>query len=323
MYVWSKGRTMNETQQYLAEEFLDEYRAERMSRRAMFRRVTLLLGGATAAAAWLHSQGLSVSAREAATAASQPIPPEQTTSGVTVSPEDPAITVMPVEFAARDGATLFGYLAAPANAMAPSPGIVVLHENQGLTEHYRDLARRYAMEGFTGLAVDLLSRAGGTDSAVDRAAVGAALAATPIEQHVLDLSDYVTSLLSQPSVVPSGAGATGFCFGGSRIWRLAVEDPNVAAAVPYYGSAPPLDKIPQMRAAVLGIYGGLDERVNATIPPLEDALRSAGKTYRIKIFEGAAHAFFNDADNRPYHPAAAREAWADTLAWFRQYLPMA
>jgi len=318
---------MSDLKDYLVEEFLDEYRAQRMTRRSMLRRVTLLMGSAAAAAAWLQSQGLEVSAREAAAAASRPIPTRQVEGDITVSPDDPALTAGPIEYPARDGSTFFGYIAKPAGMgqVGPWPGILVLHENQGLTEHFKDVARRYAKEGFIGLAVDLLSRAGGSHAAPDSAAISAGLSSAPVEQQVADLSEYVTYLTGQAEVSPGGIGATGFCFGGARIWRLAVEDQNVAAAVPYYGSAPPLDKVPQMRAAVFGVYAGLDERVNSTIPPLEDALRSAGKTYRIKIYEGAQHAFFDDApsDRRPYHPTAAAEAWADTLAWFRTYLPVA
>lgn len=123
--------------------------------------------------------------------------------------------------------------------------------------------------------------------------------------------------------MPGGVGATGFCFGGGRTWRVALDDANILTSVPYYGAPiPPLERIPDLKGPVFAIYGALDERLDAGVPALEDALQSAGKTYKIRIYDNAPHAFFNDS-SRSYAPAAATEAWADTLAWFRQYLPTA
>lgn len=313
---------MDQFQQYLVEEFLDDFRERRMSRRAMLRRITLILGGAAAAATWLQSQGLPVSAHEAAAATRMLIPSEQT--GVTVSPDDPAISAAAGEFPARDGAQLLGYLVKPNVMGTPSrgAGVLVIHANSGLQPHYQDIARRFAKEGYVALAVDLVSREGGTQSFADQAAATAALSAAGAERHVVDMSSGIDYLESQAEVVPGGVGAIGYCFGGSLTWRIAVEDARVAAAAPYYGSAPPLQKVPQMRAAAFGIYADNDERVNATKPGLEDALLSAGKTFEMKIYPGTLHGFFNET-SQSYAAHAAPEAWADTLAWFRTYLPTA
>jgi carboxymethylenebutenolidase len=309
-------------QQYLVEEFLDDHRARRMSRRAMLRRITLILGSAAAATAWLQSRGMAVSAEEAAAAVRELAPADQADSGVTVSPDDPALVAGTVTFTASDRAELLGYMAKPTEMgqLGQGPSVLVIHENRGLLEHYKDVARRFAKEGFVALAIDLVSREGGTDSLPDQAAVSAALAAAGPERHVGDMSDAIGYLTAQAEVLPGGVGVTGYCFGGGMCWRIAVEDQNVAAAAPYYGSAPPLEKVPQMRAAVLGIYAELDERINAGIPTLEEALRHAGKTYKMKIYPGADHAFFNDMGAR-YHTEAAADAWAETLAWLRAYLP--
>jgi carboxymethylenebutenolidase len=207
--------------------------------------------------------------------------------------------------------------------MTAWPGVVIVHENAGLQEHFKDLARRYAKEGFVGLAVDLYSRWGGSPSAPDQPTISAAMGSVPIEQNAADVSEYVAYLTAQPDVLPGGVGLNGFCLGGGIAWSTAVQDNNVAAFVPYYGApVPPAEKIPEMRAAVLALYGALDQRVNASIPQMEDALKASGKTYRMKIYEGAGHAFFNDSRNR-YHQPSAEDAWAETLAWFRQYLPTA
>src|SRR5215207_3135536 len=127
---------METFQQYLVEEFLDDYREQQMPRRAMLRRVTLLLGSAVAAATWLQSQGVAVSAEEAAAATLELVPSDQTGSGVTVSPDDPALAAGMVTFAARDGAELFGYVAKPTDMgqLGQGPGVLVVHENRGLLE---------------------------------------------------------------------------------------------------------------------------------------------------------------------------------------------
>ena len=310
---------MDEVKQYLVQEFLDEYRAKRMVRRAMLRRITLILGGAAAAATWLQSQGESVSAREAEIATRTLIPPPPAAPQM-VSPDDPSIVASAVQFAARDGADLIGYISRPATASmgTPAPGVLVIHENRGLTDQQRDVTRRFAKEGFVAVAVDLTSREGGAGSFPDGAAIGAALTAAGSDRHVGDLMSSVDYLLAQPETSQLGAAVTGYCFGGSLSWRMAVMDDRLAAAAPYYGSAPPLDLVPGMRAASLGVYAETDDNVNRTRPGLEDALTSAGKTFQMKTYPGTMHAFFNDTGER-YNATAAADAWTDTLAWFRQH----
>jgi carboxymethylenebutenolidase len=313
---------MDQMKEYLAHEFLDDYRASRMNRRSMLRRITLMLGGAVTASAWLQTQGESVSAAEAAESYNYLIPTTPLWGSTTVEETDPAIAAAgTVQFSARDGATLSGYAAKPATLMS-APAVLVIHENRALTDHHRDVARRFAKEGYLALAIDLVSREGGADSFPDPAAISAALTSAGTERHVGDLSAGIDYLLSQPESVQSGVGVTGYCFGGGQAWRIAVEDDRVAAAVPYYGTAPPLEKVPTMRAAVFGVYAADDERINQSAIALEDALKANGKTYAMKQYPGTGHAFFNDTGSR-YSPDQAREAWTDTIAWFRQHLPTA
>jgi carboxymethylenebutenolidase len=311
---------MDETKAYLVNEFLDEYRAQRMDRRAMLRRVTLILGGAVTATAWLQSQGEGVSAAEAAESYNFRIPWPK--APALIDENDPSLaSASSVQFSARDGATLFGYIAKPAGLMS-APGVLIIPDNRGLYDHPRDVARRFANQGYVGLTIDLASRDGGTDNLPDSAAVAAALSRAGSERHEGDLLASIDYLTSQPETIQSSVGVVGYCFGGSLTWRMAVGDERVAAAVPYYGSAPPLERVPAMRAAAFGVYAGNDERVNGTAVPLEEALQSNGKTYAMKRYPGVNHGFFNDASN-VYAPEAAAEAWADTLAWFKQYLASA
>lgn len=311
---------MDEMKEYLVYEFLDEYRARRMDRRAMLKRVTLILGGATSAVTWLHAQGEHVSAAEAAQSVNFLIPAEQARSAVTVAPDDPAIAdVGLVEYPARDGATLFGYGARPA-ALAVAPAVMIIHANGGMQEHHMDVARRFAREGFAALAIDLLSREGGTAAQADQPTASAALTSAGTNRHVGDMLSAIDYLHTLPHAAKSGVGVTGYCFGGGLAWRIAVEDDRVAAAAPYYGIAPPLENVPSMRAAVHGVYASDDERINNSAIPLEEALRTHGKTYAMKQYPGTRHGFFGDTGNA-YAPDQAREAWSDTLAWLRQYVP--
>jgi carboxymethylenebutenolidase len=115
---------------------------------------------------------------------------------------------------------------------------------------------------------------------------------------------------------------TGYCFGGGMAWRLATTDSNVIAAAPYYGIAPPLENVPNIRGPILAIYAENDARINASWPPLKEALDAAGKTYQLAVYPGVGHAFHNDT-GQSYNEGAARDAYQGTVAWFRQYLPQA
>lgn len=301
---------MTDLQQYLVDEMIEEFQAGRLSRRALLRRVGLITGSAAVGAALVGKLGAQpVAAAPTARPAGQ--------AGGPVSPDDPELEVGMVQYPG-DGATLTGYLARP-RAEGVRAAVLQIHENRGLTPHQEDVSRRLAKQGYVSLAVDLLSRQGGSSSfADDDARIGALGQAQP-PQLVSDLRAGVAYLQSLPYVRGQGVGAIGFCFGGGLTWRLATAEPSLAAAVPFYGPNPPLDAVPNIQAAVLGIYAGNDERINAGIPDLRAALDAADKTYEIVIYPNADHAFFNDTGAR-YNPTAAADAWAKTLEWFGRYL---
>ena len=141
----------------------------------------------------------------------------------------------------------------------------------------------------------------------------------PTEQIFGDGNAAVRFLKNQPYVLRNRVGATGFCFGGSIVWLMAVRNPELRAAVPFYGSAPPLEEVPNLQVPVLGIYAGEDTRINAGVPGLKAALKAEGKNYKFVTYPGANHAFFNDTGSR-YHPQAAEGAWTETLDWFEDHL---
>jgi carboxymethylenebutenolidase len=168
------------------------------------------------------------------------------------------------------------------------------------------------------LALDLLSREGGT-AAVDQDQVPALLSGAPVERHVGDFAAGLQYLQSLDYVDGARIGMTGYCFGGGITWRCAVALPELKAAVPFYGPAPDLAQVPNIQAAVFGVYAEQDERINAGKDALEQALKDAGKTYQMTVYPGVNHAFHNDTGQR-YVEAQATQAWQDTLAWFEQYL---
>lgn len=306
---------MSSSQRHLVQALATQSPVGRLSRRDFILRAAALAGGAALASSSL--------ARIARAQEMGPPPPQPTVDGVTVPPDDPTISAGMVEFGSwePDGPMLQGYLARPA-APGIYPAVVIIHENRGLLEHYKDVARRYAREGFVAIAPDLLSRDGGTPN-VDPAQVSSLLSRADPNRHASDAISAGAFVRGLEGVHPHVYGITGFCFGGAVTWRTTTQDPAIAAAVPYYGANPPLDAVPNIRAAVLGIYGGLDERINAGIPDLRAALTSLGIIHEFIIYDGANHAFFNDTGGARYHPEAAADAWVRTINWFRTYLPPA
>ncbi|MBI3975077.1 MAG: dienelactone hydrolase family protein [Armatimonadetes bacterium] len=304
-------------QRYILTEWTEEYKQGRLKRREFLRRVVLMSGGAALALPVLSGLGVAASAEEVRQAAASSPPAAAQTPGVTVPPDDPAIEARSVSF--PSGAIqVLGYVAGP-KGVAPAPGVLVIHENRGLLEHFRDVARRLAKAGYVALAVDLVSPEGGTARFSDPGQVSAVLGRTPPEQFVAMLNAGVAYLQGLPNVRRDRVGTMGFCFGGGMVWRLATANPNLRAAVPFYGPNPPLADVPKIRAAVLAIYGELDSRLNAGIPAIREAMQRANVVHEIVIYPNSNHAFFNDTGNR-HNPTAAQEAWRRTLAWFERYL---
>ena len=330
---------MNIFPKYLAEEFAEDYEEGRLSRRDALKLIASVTGSLIAAnsilaactpppeetatsapstvtvnsptAESLATQEASPSPEAAATEAST-----ASTAYGTVMPDDPAVTASEVQIPATD-TNLIGYLARPSNE-SPAPVILVCHENRGLTPHIQDVTRRFAKAGYVGLAVDLLSRQGGS-AALGQENVPGTLGNISPDQFVEDFKSGWQYLQGQPFAEAARVGMTGFCFGGGVTWRVATQMPELLAAVPFYGPHPPLEDVPNIQAAVLAIYGELDSRINSGIPAIEQAMIENGKIYEKMIYQGADHAFHNDTGGR-YHSEAARDAWERMLAWFEQYV---
>lgn len=309
---------MSDLRRYILEEWAEEFREGRLPRREFLRRTALFAGSAALAGPVLHSLGIAASSPEIAEAAASAPPVVAQAPGITVAPTDPAIDAVGMVSFASGPIAVQAYLARP-KAGGPSPGVIVIHENRGLLEHFKDVCRRFAKIGYAALAVDLASAEGGTAKFTDSAQVTAILGRTPPEQMVAMLNAGVRYLQGRSQVRRDRIGAMGFCFGGGMTWRLATQNADVKAAAPFYGANPPLEDVPKIKAAVLAVYGALDQRINAGIPAVREAMQKAGVVHEIVIYANANHAFFNDTGAN-YNATAAKEAWTKTTAWFDRYL---
>jgi len=187
-----------------------------------------------------------------------------------------------------------------------------------LTEHIQDVTRRLAKAGYVALAVDLLSRQGGTASLSSDEIPGLLGNISP-DQFSQDFLDSWRYLQGQDFAQSDRVGMVGFCLGGGVTWSVATRMPELKAAVPFYGPPPPVEDVPNINAAVLAIYGGLDDRINQSIPAIEEAMQQNNKVYEKVIYPDADHAFHNDTGTR-YNPEAAADAWQRTLGWFEDYV---
>ena len=208
------------------------------------------------------------------------------------------------------------YVAEP-RTRSLKPTVLVIHENRGLNDHTRDVARRLAVAGFKAVAVDFLSPSGGTPANEDaaREAIGKLDLAASTAAAVAILDELTRS--SRGGKV----GAVGFCWGGGFVNRLAVAaGDKLDAGVVYYGPAPNPSEAPRVQAPLMIHHAGLDARVAQTLWPWVAALRAAGKDVTYFNYEGANHAFNNDTSAERYDKAAADLAWKRTLRFFRRHL---
>lgn len=281
----------------------DRFTHEGMDRRDFMARLTRIAGSAAAASVLL--------ADIAASAQAQP----------QVAADDRRLHSEEVAWEPRPGRRYRGYSVKPAatNGRGGFPIIIVIHENRGLNDHIRDVARRFALAGFEALAPDWLSPAGGTPVGDDDRA------RTMVGQ--LDMAETVADgiatfgWLRQSEGRPRKIGIVGFCWGGGLVNRLAVgtADP-LAAAVSYYGPAPAPAEAARVRVPILFQLAGRDARVNGTAKPFAAAIQAAGGSATVVEHPDVDHAFNNDTSAARYNHEAATLAWEQTLTFFRQHL---
>jgi carboxymethylenebutenolidase len=283
-------------------QMLQEYRDGKISRREFIQKTVILTGSLAAANSLIG--GL--------------IPTDS--HAAQVAETDPDILTHNVEYQGKAG-PVFAYLARPTKP-GKYPAIIVIHENAGLNDHIRDVARRFADQGYVALAPDYLSRLGGTTKVTPKGEGLAKIREMVPWQNVAEDTaagfDYLKVL---PDVRADRLGLVGFCWGGEMTFAAATQIPTLDAVVVYYGRSPdPLDNVKNIRAPVMAHYGEKDAGVNKGISDTEAAMKKYNKNYDYKIYSGAQHAFNNETNPERYSAQASKEAWDRTLAFFKKNL---
>lgn len=275
----------------------DDYSQRRTNRRDFFRKLVMLSGSTAAALALL------------------PILEENKLKASANLQDDPDLLTEFIKYPGETG-DVRGFLAWP-KAGKKFPAVIVIHENRGLVPHIQDVTRRMAKEGFLTLAPDALSPLGGTPEDISN--VGAMFKQLNGEQTTKNFVAAVKYLKTHP-LSTGKVGCTGFCWGGAMTNQVAVNSPDLNAAVPYYGRQPSAEQVAMIKAPIMAHYGGDDAGINQGIPAFEEALKKNKKEYQIFIYEGAQHAFNNDSNPERYNEKAAKLAWQRTIAFFKEKL---
>ena len=273
----------------------DRYTHGGLNRRDFLDRLTSLAGSATAAAALL------------------PLLENNYAMAARVAENDPAITAADAEIAPG----IKGYLVRPV-APGTYPAVLVIHENRGLNPHIRDVTRRLAKEGFIAFGGDFLTSMGGTPADEDKARD---MIGQLKPTDIVAFSVAAVDALAKTEGGNAKVGVIGFCWGGGFANALAVAaDPNLKAAVAYYGLQPKAAEVAKITAPLLLHYAGLDDRIDAGIKDFETALKANGKSYEIHMYDGVNHAFNNDTNAARYDKPASDLAWSRTVAFLKKYL---
>jgi carboxymethylenebutenolidase len=275
-----------------------DFKQGRTNRRQFIRKLALVAGSSAAAMALL---------------------PILDSDGAPLNLSDQTDSDLISEFIKFTGETgeIKGFLSRPKSGNK-FPAVLIIHENRGLQPHIQDVTRRMAKEGFLAMAPDALSPLGGTpENDLDKAV--SMIGQLDKEKTVKDFVAAVKYLKTQP-LSTGKVGCTGFCWGGGMTNQMAVNCPDLDAAVPYYGMQPTPEQVPSIKAPILAHYAGDDARINQGIPAFEEALKKNKKEYQIFIYEGAQHAFNNDSNKERYNEKAAKLAWSRTIAFFKEKL---
>lgn len=288
-------------------ELVHLYHDGAFGRRELLERLTKLTGSAVVAAAVLAAD------TTAPVCGTCP-------ADVKVPADAPDLDTADVQFPG-DASTLNAYTARlKSDNPTPLPAVLVIHENQGLTEHIRDVTRRVARAGYFALGVDLLSRVGGIANYPDPAQRVAAYNSLSADARLADMLTSVAYMKSRTDLVSGDkVGIVGFCAGGGNVWTMAVSSDDIGASVVYYGQPPAVDQLDNLKAPVLCHYAELDMNFSTRVLQTAPSLLTKKKSFELHIYKGVGHAFNNDTGPAYNHDAACK-AWARTIEWFDQNL---
>lgn len=294
-----------------AEELVHLYEDGAFNRRELVRRLTRLTGSAAAAMATMEALQVPAEAQV----------PAACLANVRVPADAPDLDTVNVEFPGEAG-SIFGYwVRTRPMPEIPMAAILVIHENRGLTDYVKDVARRLGRAGYVALAIDLLSRQGGTQRFPDPVDAMNAYNRTRLPENIADLQAGLTWLKNLDYVAPSRLGVIGFCAGGGNCTNLLVNTKDAAAAVAFYPAAMPTadDITAKMTAPTLFNLGQADTAVTNRVAALVPTMLTGNKKIGVRIYDGARHAFHNDT-GAAYDETAACDAWNQTIAHFAKYL---
>jgi carboxymethylenebutenolidase len=274
-----------------------DFKDGRVNRRMFLRKLAIITGSSAAALALF------------------PVLEDNEIQAAVKPKKEPALITEFIKYPAETG-EMRAFLARPKKGKK-FPAVIIIHENRGLVPHIQDVTRRMAKEGFLSIAPDALSPLGGTPEDISN--VGAMFKQLNSEQTTKNFVAAVKYLKTHP-LSTGKVGCTGFCWGGAMTNQVAVNSPDLNAAVPYYGRQPVAEDVEKIKAPVMAHYAGNDAGINAGIPAFEEALKKYNKEYQIFIYEGANHAFNNDSNPERYNEEAAKLAWSRTVAFFKEKL---
>jgi len=207
------------------------------------------------------------------------------------------------------------FVAAPEGG-GTHPVVIVVQEWWGLNDHIRDVAQRFAREGYFAIAPDLYSRQG-HKFASDPNTAGQLMSGLKPEDGLADLQSTVAWIRAQPASRSSKIGVIGFCMGGSYALALPCESKEISAAAPFYGEIPPNDTLKKLSCPLFYAYGEKDGWIQMKdVNRLAEDLKKLGKTGEVKIYKGCSHGFFNDTRPDVYRAEEAKDAWSHSLALF-------
>ena len=233
-----------------------------------------------------------------------------------------AITSAPATEVVRFPSDTFAIQAFLARPSAPGsfPAVLVIHEWWGLNDHIKDIAQRFAREGFAALAPDLYSRLG-YKVTKDPNEAAKLMDLLSSQAALRDLNAATQYLKAQPFIDPLRIGIVGFCMGGTITLTMAGHNSDLKAAVPFYGKVPPIETLDYLLCPVLYHYGAKDGWVTRQeVERLKEGLEKFGKPGAVQIYPEAGHAFFNDTRPEAYRPQDAQLAWQRSLAFFGEHL---
>jgi carboxymethylenebutenolidase len=235
-----------------------------------------------------------------------------------VDPNDASLASEMVQFPGPAG-TVHAYVSRPKDGKNLGT-VLVIHENRGLVGHIKDVARRFAKDGFAAIAVDCMGRVGGSDKFNGSDAATEEIRKVTGPMVAEDLTAAVNYMKKQ-NYVNGKFGVVGYCWGGGQSLNFATKCKDLNAAAVYYGRNPdPLDAVANIPCKVMGNYAEDDPNIMPGVEPLKAAMAKAGKSFDVKVYPGAKHAFNNNTNADRYHPEAARDAWARTTKFFKENL---